>query len=156
MRAHASKSSPLERDLAGRPLVLAAFFFGLGIWLGPLSPQAPGCALAVALTLSTMALAGSRRAPILSFALVSLASALWGVGLSQRQAAIELPADLAAEEVVEGRVVAVSPPRENRTRVHLRVHRVIRGEAFFDARFGVWLTLDGAPSLDVGDSVRAR
>ena len=156
MRARASKSSSLERDLAGRPLVLAALLFGLGVWIGPLSPQAPGVALVVALSLSTMALAGSRRAPILSFALVSLASALWGVGLSQRQAAIELPADLAAEEVVEGRVVAVSPPRENRTRVHLRVHRVIRGEAFFDARFGVWLSLDGAPSLYVGDSVRAR
>ncbi len=156
MRAHASKSSPLERDLAGRPLVLAAFFFGLGIWLGPLSPQAPGCALAVALTLSTIGFAGSRRAPILSFAIVSLASALWGVGFAQRQASIEVPADLADEEVVEGRVVAVSPPREERTRVHLRVHRVLRGESILDARFGVWLSLDGAPSIYVGDWLRAR
>ena len=53
MRARASKSSSLERDLAGRPLVLAALLFGLGVWIGPLSPQAPGVALVVALLLST-------------------------------------------------------------------------------------------------------
>lgn len=156
MREHPGRPSASTRALTGRPLVPAALLFSLGIWPALWLPQAPTRSLLAALSLSLLGFVGSRRVPLISFSLISLASALWGLGLAQLQASVEVPILLNDEEVVEGRVQSVMRRDDDRTRLNLEVRRVVRAEGAFEARFGVRLSVDGAPAIFRGDALRAR
>lgn len=149
-------SSGAMRGLGGRPLVPALLLFALGIWLAPHFLPVPRLALSLAAVLSLAGFWGSRRFPLSCFVIVSLAFCLGGLGLAQLRGEVEIPFPLDREEVVEGRVTSVAAPREGRTRLHLEVRHILREQKTFEVRFGVRLTVEGAPAVFAGDVLRAR
>lgn len=151
-------AQPLEpmRGLAGRPLLLAALLFALGIWTAVWLPQMPAFLLLAALPLTLFGFLGSQRFPLVCFSLISLAFFVWGAGMAQLRSRVEVPFLLDDEEIVEGRVTSVALLRDGRTRLNLEVRRILRAKSTFEARFGVRLSVDGAPSVFRGDVLRAR
>ncbi|MDR0965216.1 MAG: DNA internalization-related competence protein ComEC/Rec2 [Myxococcales bacterium] len=157
MRQHPASPSERERALGGRPLLLSALLFALGIALAPWLPSLPGVIVALCAACALLAALGSRRVPLICFSLISLSFFLWGVGLAQLRARVEVPRLLEDEEVVEGRVASDPEARDGRTRFILEVARLLRREGVpVDARFGVRLSVEGDPAVFRGDVLRAK
>lgn len=139
-------------DLGARPALFPALFFGLGALCGGQPESSPEIFLAVAATLGAGALLGARRTG--AHLTLLLAFAALGVGLSQLQAQVDVPARLTegGSAVLEGRVEAATRIADSR-RIDLAVTQVDGDPAQFTARL---YTRGGSAPLLPGQRIRVR